>query len=72
MFPGRFIAGVGHGNQRWMAQAGVRVESPLTLLREYVTALRAAARRGTDRVRPLPDPAAFARFIAEDVRPLVR
>ena len=40
MFPGRFLGGVGHGVQDWMGQAGVRVDSPLTLLREYLTALR--------------------------------
>ena len=44
MFPGRFIPGVGHGGQEWMGQAGVRVQSPMTLLREYVTALRALLR----------------------------
>jgi alkanesulfonate monooxygenase SsuD/methylene tetrahydromethanopterin reductase-like flavin-dependent oxidoreductase (luciferase family) len=44
MFPGRFLAGVGHGVQDWMGQAGVRVDSPMTLLREYVTALRALLR----------------------------
>ncbi|HEY4214081.1 MAG TPA: LLM class flavin-dependent oxidoreductase, partial [Steroidobacteraceae bacterium] len=38
--PGRLIAGVGHGVQSWMEQAGVRVESPITLLREYATTLR--------------------------------
>ncbi|HEY4153704.1 MAG TPA: LLM class flavin-dependent oxidoreductase, partial [Pseudolysinimonas sp.] len=38
--PGRLIAGVGHGVQSWMEQAGVRVESPITLLREYTVALR--------------------------------
>ncbi|WP_454041746.1 LLM class flavin-dependent oxidoreductase [Cellulosimicrobium sp. Marseille-Q8652] len=41
MFPGRFVAGVGHGVQEWMGQAGVRVSSPLTLLREHTVALRA-------------------------------
>ena len=41
MFPRRLVAGVGHGVQEWMDQAGVRVASPLTLLREYTTALRA-------------------------------
>lgn len=40
MFPGRLVAGVGHGVQSWMGQAGVRVDSPLTLLREYTDALR--------------------------------
>src|SRR4051794_17030392 len=31
--PGRVVAGIGHGVQSWMEQAGVRVPSPLTLLR---------------------------------------
>ncbi len=44
MFPDRFLPGVGHGGQGWMAQAGARVSSPMTLLREYVTALRALLR----------------------------
>lgn len=41
VFPGRFVAGFGHGVQDWMGQAGARVASPLTLLREYTVALRA-------------------------------
>jgi alkanesulfonate monooxygenase SsuD/methylene tetrahydromethanopterin reductase-like flavin-dependent oxidoreductase (luciferase family) len=44
LFPGRVSAGVGHGVQDWMAQVGARVESPVTLLREYVTALLALLR----------------------------
>ena len=40
MFPGRLIAGVGHGVQDWMDQVGSRAASPLTLLREYTVALR--------------------------------
>ncbi len=40
MFPGRLIAGVGHGIQTWMGQVGARVASPLTLLEEYASALR--------------------------------
>ncbi|MGC4806776.1 LLM class flavin-dependent oxidoreductase [Micromonospora sp. DT233] len=40
LFPGRFRLGVGHGVQDWMGQVGARAESPLTLLREYLTALR--------------------------------
>lgn len=40
MFPGRFVAGIGHGVQNWMGQTGVRVDAPLTLLREYASALR--------------------------------
>ncbi len=41
MFPGRFLPGIGHGVLEWMGQAGVRAASPLTLLREHATALRA-------------------------------
>jgi len=41
LFPGRLIAGVGHGVLDWMGQAGARVESPMTLLREYTAALYA-------------------------------
>lgn len=41
LFPGRAILGVGHGVQDWMGQVGARVASPLTLLREYLLALRA-------------------------------
>jgi alkanesulfonate monooxygenase SsuD/methylene tetrahydromethanopterin reductase-like flavin-dependent oxidoreductase (luciferase family) len=40
MFPGRTLPGVGHGVQSWMSQVGARVASPLTLMREYVPALR--------------------------------
>ncbi len=40
LFPGRLRLGVGHGVQDWMAQAGARPASPLTLMREYVPALR--------------------------------
>ncbi|WP_399888151.1 LLM class flavin-dependent oxidoreductase [Streptomyces sp. BBFR51] len=41
MFPGRAVLGVGHGVQDWMGQVGARVESPVTLLREYLVSLRA-------------------------------
>lgn len=40
MFPGRLMPGVGHGVQDWMGQVGQRAASPMTLLREYSTALR--------------------------------
>lgn len=40
LFPGRAVVGVGHGVQDWMGQVGARVESPLTLLREQLDALR--------------------------------
>lgn len=41
MFPGRLLPGLGHGVQSWMSQVGARVASPLTLMREYLPALRA-------------------------------
>lgn len=40
LFPGRVLPGIGHGVLDWMGQVGQRVASPLTLLREYGTALR--------------------------------
>jgi alkanesulfonate monooxygenase SsuD/methylene tetrahydromethanopterin reductase-like flavin-dependent oxidoreductase (luciferase family) len=40
LFPGRLRPGVGHGVLDWMGQVGERVASPLTLMREYVPALR--------------------------------
>jgi alkanesulfonate monooxygenase SsuD/methylene tetrahydromethanopterin reductase-like flavin-dependent oxidoreductase (luciferase family) len=44
LFPGRVRVGVGHGVQDWMRQVGAGVDSPITLLREYVVALRALLR----------------------------
>jgi len=44
MFPGRAIVAVGHGVQDWMGQVGARVESPITLLREHLDALRTLLR----------------------------
>jgi alkanesulfonate monooxygenase SsuD/methylene tetrahydromethanopterin reductase-like flavin-dependent oxidoreductase (luciferase family) len=41
LFPGRATMAIGHGVQDWMGQVGARPASPLTLLREYATALRA-------------------------------
>jgi 5,10-methylenetetrahydromethanopterin reductase len=41
LFPGRFVPGAGHGVLDWMAQVGARAASPMTLLREWVTAVRA-------------------------------
>jgi alkanesulfonate monooxygenase SsuD/methylene tetrahydromethanopterin reductase-like flavin-dependent oxidoreductase (luciferase family) len=41
MFGERIHAGVGHGVLDWMTQVGARAASPMTLLREYVTALQA-------------------------------
>jgi alkanesulfonate monooxygenase SsuD/methylene tetrahydromethanopterin reductase-like flavin-dependent oxidoreductase (luciferase family) len=44
LFPGRLTVGVGHGVLDWMAQVGARAESPMTLLREHLTALRGLLR----------------------------
>lgn len=40
LFPGRVLPGIGHGVTEWMGQVGARVDSPMTLLREYAGALR--------------------------------
>lgn len=40
MYPGRFIAGIGHGVQSWMEQVGEKVASPLTLLEETIASVR--------------------------------
>lgn len=39
-FPGRLLPGLGHGVQGWMRQIGAKPASPLTLMREYVPAVR--------------------------------
>jgi alkanesulfonate monooxygenase SsuD/methylene tetrahydromethanopterin reductase-like flavin-dependent oxidoreductase (luciferase family) len=41
LFPGRFVPAAGHGVQAWMDQVGAAAGSPVTLLREWVTAARA-------------------------------
>jgi 5,10-methylenetetrahydromethanopterin reductase len=40
LHPGRLTVGVGHGMAGWLDQAGARPASPLTLLKEYIQALR--------------------------------
>jgi alkanesulfonate monooxygenase SsuD/methylene tetrahydromethanopterin reductase-like flavin-dependent oxidoreductase (luciferase family) len=44
LFPDRLTVGIGHGVQDWMGQAGAKAASPMTLLREYTTALSALLR----------------------------
>ncbi|GAA2335241.1 LLM class flavin-dependent oxidoreductase [Dactylosporangium salmoneum] len=44
LFPGRLIAGIGHGMPDWMRQVGARPASPLTLLREHAVAVRTLLR----------------------------
>lgn len=41
LYPGRVVVGVGHGMSGWIAQVGASSASPLTLLAEWVDALRA-------------------------------
>jgi alkanesulfonate monooxygenase SsuD/methylene tetrahydromethanopterin reductase-like flavin-dependent oxidoreductase (luciferase family) len=41
LFPGRFVPAAGHGVTRWMSQVGAHAASPMTLLREWVSATRA-------------------------------
>lgn len=41
LFPGRFVPAAGHGVLEWMDQVGARAASPMTLLREWVGAVRA-------------------------------
>jgi 5,10-methylenetetrahydromethanopterin reductase len=40
LHPGRLTVGVGHGMPAWLDQAGAWPSSPLTLLEEYIQALR--------------------------------
>jgi alkanesulfonate monooxygenase SsuD/methylene tetrahydromethanopterin reductase-like flavin-dependent oxidoreductase (luciferase family) len=40
LHPGRLTVGVGHGMPGWLDQVGARPASPLTLLEEYIRALR--------------------------------
>jgi len=40
LFPGRFVPAAGHGVLPWMDQVGALAASPMTLLREWVTAVR--------------------------------
>ncbi|MDH6514375.1 alkanesulfonate monooxygenase SsuD/methylene tetrahydromethanopterin reductase-like flavin-dependent oxidoreductase (luciferase family) [Streptomyces sp. SAI-208] len=44
VFPGRLVAGIGHGVQEWMAQVGAAALSPLALLEETITSVRALLR----------------------------
>ncbi|GAB2607359.1 N5,N10-methylene tetrahydromethanopterin reductase [Paractinoplanes abujensis] len=56
LFPGRLIAGIGHGMPDWMRQVGAWPASPLTLLEEYTVAVRTL-------LRGEPGPAA-GRYVA--------
>lgn len=39
-FPGRLMAGLGHGAPQWVEQMGLKPASPMTLLREATTSVR--------------------------------
>ncbi|WP_405728727.1 LLM class flavin-dependent oxidoreductase [Streptomyces sp. NBC_01537] len=79
VFPGRLIAGVGHGVPEWMAQAGAGVREKLALLGETITAVRALLRGETvsldgrvvkiDGVRLVHPPADAPPVVAGVVRP---
>ncbi|MFI0937335.1 LLM class flavin-dependent oxidoreductase [Streptomyces sp. NPDC021020] len=43
-FPGRLVAGIGHGASNWMAQVGLAPKSALAMLEETFTAVRALLR----------------------------
>lgn len=47
LFPGRLDVGLGHGISGWLRQAGCWPASPMTMLREHTTALRALLRGET-------------------------
>lgn len=47
LHPGRLAAGIGHGVGAWMAQVGAAVPSPLALLEETITSVRALLRGET-------------------------
>lgn len=44
VFPGRFVAGIGHGVPEWMASVGVAARSPLALLEETISSVRTLLR----------------------------
>ncbi|MEU4697218.1 LLM class flavin-dependent oxidoreductase [Nonomuraea dietziae] len=70
LFPARFVGGVGHGVQDWMRQVGAASPSPLTLLEETITSVRALLRGETvtgsrlDGVRLVHPPAVVPPVVA--------
>ncbi|MFG6477306.1 LLM class flavin-dependent oxidoreductase [Microbacterium sp. P06] len=61
LFPGRVVVGIGHGMPQWMRSVGAWPGSPLTLLREYTSAL-------TTLLRGEPGPPAGRYVNVADVR----
>ncbi|MFJ5225096.1 LLM class flavin-dependent oxidoreductase [Streptomyces sp. NPDC088400] len=78
-FPGRLIAGIGHGAPEWMAQVGAAIPTKLALLEETITAVRSLLAGGTttfdgrtvqvDAVRLVHPPAEPPPVVAGVVRP---
>ncbi|MFC7615838.1 LLM class flavin-dependent oxidoreductase [Actinokineospora soli] len=58
LFPGRLVLGIGHGMPAWMAEVGAAPRSPLRLLEEHITAVRALLRG---------DPATLAATVRMDL-----
>ncbi|WP_127356325.1 LLM class flavin-dependent oxidoreductase [Actinacidiphila soli] len=79
VFPGRLIAGIGHGAPQWMAQVGAATPRKLALLEETIGAVKALLRGETltvegqvvhiDGVRLVHPPAAAPPVVAGVVRP---
>ncbi|MBO7938197.1 MULTISPECIES: LLM class flavin-dependent oxidoreductase [Streptomyces] len=79
VFPGRLVAGIGHGVREWMAQVGVAPRSPLALLEETITSVRSLLRGERvelagrevrlDGVRLVHPPAEVPPVVAGVVRP---
>ena len=79
MFPGRLVAGVGHGVADWMRQVGAATPHQLALLEETITGVRALLRGETvtlhgtvvhlDAVRLVHPPAVPPPVVAGVVRP---
>jgi 5,10-methylenetetrahydromethanopterin reductase len=79
VFPGRLVAGIGHGVQEWMAQVGVAPRSPLALLEETISSVRGLLRGERvelagrevrlDGVQLVHPPAAVPPVVAGVVRP---
>jgi alkanesulfonate monooxygenase SsuD/methylene tetrahydromethanopterin reductase-like flavin-dependent oxidoreductase (luciferase family) len=79
VFPGRLIAGIGHGSPEWMAQVGAVVPGKLALLEETITVVKALLRGEEvsfdgrvvkiDGVRLVHPPAKAPAVVAGVVRP---
>jgi alkanesulfonate monooxygenase SsuD/methylene tetrahydromethanopterin reductase-like flavin-dependent oxidoreductase (luciferase family) len=79
IFPGRLVAGIGHGSPEWMRQVGAATPAKLALLEETITAVRSLLAGETvtlhgravhlDKVRLVHPPAVAPHLLAGVVRP---